>query len=188
MKKLEEYPNFLEQGTHYNIKNIIEGGSFPLFYQADTMTYDLMEYSTATNLNKKYNIINEGHSFFGHMLIKDYKIVSPFVDLFTPVIKKVQDLIPEYHLVRAKLSVCPKKEDHISSGWHYDLTPDEKSEYITTIYYINSNNGYTLLSEGTKVTSLANKLVLFPGDTLHTGITQTDTDIRIFLNLNFLKK
>ena len=35
------------------------------------------------------------------------------------------------------------------------------------IYYINTNNGYTKLEDGTKVMSVANRLLLFDGSTSH---------------------
>jgi hypothetical protein len=53
---------------------------------------------------------------------------------------------------------------------------------------MNTNNGYTLLETGDKIESVENRLVLFPCNILHTGITQTDTKVRVLLTFNFFNK
>ena len=53
---------------------------------------------------------------------------------------------------------------------------------------MNTNNGYTLLETGDKIKSVENRLVLFPCNILHTGITQTDTKVRVLLTFNFFNK
>jgi len=58
----------------------------------------------------------------------------------------------------------------------------------TSILYINTNNGYTELDDGTKIESVANKLVSFPTNTKHRIVTQTDEQTRILLNFNYLIK
>ena len=51
---------------------------------------------------------------------------------------------------------------------------------------MNTNNGYTLFEDGTKVDSIANRMVVFDGNTKHTGSTHTDDDrFRFVLNINF---
>ena len=79
-------------------------------------------------------------------------------------------------------------------GWHSDqersyysfAKPGELHANLTTaIFYMNTNNGYTLLETEEKIESVENRLVVFPCDMLHTGVSQTDTKIRVTLNLNF---
>ena len=58
--------------------------------------------------------------------------------------------------------------------------------YKTAIFYFNTNNGYTLFSDGTKVNSVKNRLVQFDGYTSHTGTTHTsDERFRLVLNINY---
>ena len=49
----------------------------------------------------------------------------------------------------------------------------------------STNNGYTLFEDGTKVDSVANRMVLFEGNRLHTGATQTDERFRYVVNFNY---
>ena len=51
----------------------------------------------------------------------------------------------------------------------------------TSILYINTNNGYTEIEDGTKVDSVANRLVSFPSNMEHRGISQTDEKTRILI-------
>jgi hypothetical protein len=89
-------------------------------------------------------------------------------------------------MLRVKLNVFSNAGEPISSGWHLDINETE-TPYTTAIYHLNTNNGYTLFEDGTKVKSVANRLIIFPGNIIHTGITQTDKDLRAFINLNYIK-
>jgi hypothetical protein len=42
------------------------------------------------------------------------------------------------------------------------------------------------METGDKIESIENRLILFPNDLLHTGITQTDTKVRVLINFNFV--
>ena len=55
----------------------------------------------------------------------------------------------------------------------------------TAIFYVNSNNGYTVFENGLKVDSQENRLVVFNSDLLHAGTTCTDQKIRCVINFNF---
>ena len=58
--------------------------------------------------------------------------------------------------------------------------------YITTsIYYVNSNDGYTEFKDGTIIESVENRLVIFPSDMRHTGTTCTNAKNRIVVNINY---
>ena len=68
---------------------------------------------------------------------------------------------------------------------HCDIDSEEST---TAIFYVNTNNGFTLLKtkEGeVKSKSEENKLILFNSQTLHQSVRQTDTNQRITINFNF---
>jgi hypothetical protein len=56
----------------------------------------------------------------------------------------------------------------------------------TAIFYINKNNGYTLLKDKTKIAVEENKLLIIDTKTYHAAVTATDTDRRIVINFNYL--
>ena len=70
----------------------------------------------------------------------------------------------------------------MKSHWHSDfdnLKLTSKSK--TAIYYVNTNNGYTVF-KNKKIKSEANKIIIFNGNTKHKVKYQTDRDTRIVIN------
>jgi hypothetical protein len=51
---------------------------------------------------------------------------------------------------------------------------------------MNTCNGYTLFEDGTKVESVANRIVTFPNSMKHTGTTTTDSEYRMVINFNYV--
>ena len=52
---------------------------------------------------------------------------------------------------------------------------------------MNTNNGYTTFKDGTKVDSVANRMIIFDSELDHTGTTCTDQKSRVIINFNFLE-
>lgn len=86
-------------------------------------------------------------------------------------------------LYRAKANLTLNNGRSVVGGWHYDNEGEEDMKIA--VLYLNDNNGYTLLEDGTKVFSKDNRLVTFENNILHTAVSQTDTDERFVLNINF---
>ena len=94
-------------------------------------------------------------------------------------------------LIRIRMNLNPRLPEPYVSPWHTDtedLSMDLATQITTSILYINTNNGYTELEDGTKIESVANSLVSFPSNTKHRIVTQTDEQTRILINFNYLKK
>jgi len=54
------------------------------------------------------------------------------------------------------------------------------------IYSLNTCNGFTRLQDGTKVDSIANRLLIFDGSEVHNSSTTTDQKGRYNINFNYL--
>ena len=52
---------------------------------------------------------------------------------------------------------------------------------------MNTNNGYTKFEDGTKIESVANRMVSFPTNTQHKGTSCTDQKTRVVINFNYFK-
>ena len=82
-------------------------------------------------------------------------------------------------LVRIKANLNHRTPEIIQHGFHVDVPFD----CMTGIYYVNDNDGYTEFKEcGTKVESVANRMVTFPSQTLHSGTSCTNATRRIAIN------
>jgi hypothetical protein len=99
------------------------------------------------------------------------------------LIKPVLDCLKPVALIKVKLNRTTRKDRHIEYGLHVDT---RRTGATTAIFYLNSNNGYTLFGNGEKVVSVENRLVLFDASTLHTGASCTDADERMVLNINMM--
>ena len=100
----------------------------------------------------------------------------------SPLFKKLK--INRGDAVKSKFNITFNHGVHVNSGFHTDNSYENCK---TAIYYVNDNNGYTEFEEdGTKVISKANRLVVFPSNLRHSGVSCTDKRYRIVLNLNWL--
>ena len=124
------------------------------------------------------------HSFY--YPTKGY--VSPLSHIIEPFI----DLLKVGILIRIKANLTTRSEENVESKFHYDhefvgsRLPDGTLTSYTAIYYVNTNNGYTLFKDGNfKVDSVANRLVIFDSSKLHKGIRCTDEQKRVVINFNY---
>ena len=91
-------------------------------------------------------------------------------------------------LARCKANLLTRTPKHVKNSYHCDLVGLNKQklkQLTTSIYYINSNNGYTEFEDGTIVESVANRMLSFPAVLQHRGTSCTDEKRRIVINFNY---
>lgn len=107
-----------------------------------------------------------------------------------PTIKKIGKLLDKLNptvLYRAKLNLNPNTHEIIEHGYHNDyFDENEAKKFLSAVYYLNTNNGYTKFENGTIVESIANRLVTFNAGIKHTGSSCTDVSYRMVLNLMYI--
>jgi hypothetical protein len=158
------YRDFLERSAFEQIQSGFMGPSVPWSY------------------NKSIVASEEGSpdSFqFTHTVFSNAQITSPpGFEIIAPLIEKIKPAI----ILRIKANLGPRNNEHIVGGFHVDT-----NEICTTsVFYLNTNNGYTMLEDGTKLPSIENTLVTFDSCIKHTGVGQTDKQVRVVLNLNYI--
>ena len=168
--KIED--NFLDQKEFDKLQNFImgEGDNFAWYCQKtiDSSNEDVDKFQ------------------FTHMFYFNYAPASPFIEKLTPIIKKIVPLT----LSKIKANLLTRTPNIIENTFHVDGIdlPEEKLKQLTTsIFYVNTNNGYTKFEDGTKVESIANRFVSFPANMKHTGTSCTDEKIRVVINFNYFK-
>lgn len=117
------------------------------------------------------------HYQMTHRFYLDNVPSSGYWNIIQPLINKIN---PK-SLIRAKANLIPRNQKIIRHGFHVDY----EFECTTAIYYVNTNDGYTEFQDGTKVESVANRLVTFDSRIEHTGSTCTDSHIRVNINFNY---
>lgn len=115
---------------------------------------------------------------FTHTFYRNSQPSSHHISLLDPIL---QVLNPSA-LVRIKGNLQPRSAHIVTHQHHLD---HDFFDGKIAIFYVNSNNGYTLLSNGTKINSVENRLLIFDGNILHTGTTCTDQKVRVVINFMF---
>ena len=123
---------------------------------------------------------------FIHMFYYTPTSCSGYFEKLNPILKKINPV----SLFRIKANLLTKTPTIVENEFHVDIDkmPEERlKQWTTSIFYINTNNGYTKFEDGTKVESVANRMVTFPADTKHTGTSCTDERTRVVINFNYVE-
>jgi hypothetical protein len=172
--------NFLWKEQFEVLRNTITGPEFPWYFNPIKVS------------NNEDRSITPGQ--FVHMVYERNAPCSQYYDFhFIPILKQLNVAI----LTRIKLNLNPRLSEpfyatfHIDSVDAHEFHEDIRARMTTSILYINTNNGYTELENGeedTRIENVANRLVTFPADIMHRGVTQTDEQTRIMINFNYILK
>jgi len=162
--KMKIIHNCLSPNDLKPLQDTLTSKDFPWFYrEAEVKKETDSEYFT--------------HSFYH----TPNTLRSKWYELIVPILEKIKGT----SLIWARANLLINKSNPIRSALHRDIG---SSKGTTAIFYVNSNNGFTLLKTDkgdVKSSSEENKLIIFNSQTLHQSVRQTDTNQRITLNFNF---
>ena len=117
--------------------------------------------------------------YFTHHLYNNFTHTSDKFILIHPILNKLNP----FSLTRIKVNFYPKTPKIVKHGWHTDYDIPHKG----AIYYLNTNNGKTILEDGTEIDSVANRILLFDPSVKHRSTTCTDDSHgRYNINFNFM--
>jgi len=123
--------------------------------------------------------------YFLHTFFNDFATQSPHFGAIAPILRilKPQALIK----IKANLYTRWKNDSQTPTfhGWHKDKPYPHQS----AIFYINTNDGFTVLDNGTKegikIASVANRLLIFEGHKNHSSTDCTDQMVRMNIAFSF---
>ena len=177
MSNIQVIDDFLPAQVFFNIQDQITSSTFPWFVSNSTVGLQADGDSACNDLYnwQMYHLFYDSSNLLN---APTAPILNPFLERLDPVL-----------LLRLKANLNPIAHEVIEHGLHIDIYPEELAEHSTTgVFYLNTNNGYTIFEDGTKVDSVENRLVLFPSTMKHSGTTCTDQPFRLVLNVNFILK
>ena len=148
----------------FEIENFVTSSDFPWYYIKHK------------NEEKKEEI------FFGHNFYWDHNFCSAHINLITPLL----NFIRPTSILGIRMNLSINKNEHYFSGFHTDKF-NNQTKHTTAIFYLNTNNGYTELEDGTKILSEKNKLASFPASVVHRSCSSTNNSCRIVINFNYFK-
>jgi hypothetical protein len=112
---------------------------------------------------------------FTHTFYHKCQPLSHRINLIDPILQ----ILNPSAIVRIKANLLTRTEKIVINQYHYD---HHHFDGKIAIFYVNTNNGYTIFEDGTKIDSIENRLLIFDGNTLHTGTTCTDQKTRVLIN------
>ena len=107
---------------------------------------------------------------------------SPDGGLYIKLIPFLNSLPDFKALIRIKANFYPQTPEIIEHAPHRDTEFEHKGAIIS----LNTCDGFTRLEDGTKVNSIANRVLFFNAHQLHNSSTTTNEKGRFNININYL--
>jgi len=161
--KYEVIDNFLPKENFLKIKEILMGNEFPWFY-IPTISYK--------------NVISNKCLFYMHHTFYKNEQSSFFFELIK---NNLLNFIDIKALIRVKANLYPNQGIKKIDEMHKDYEYSHKG----AIFSINTNNGGTLLKDGTKIDSIENRILFFNPSIEHDSNNCTDQKVRVNININY---
>ena len=106
-------------------------------------------------------------------------ICGKIYEMFVPKFKKLANFKT---MIRIKMNAYPYTNVVKEHKEHIDFN----YEHIGAVFSLNTCDGYTKFSDGTKVESVANRIVFFDASKYHQSTTTSNAKLRYNINFNFL--
>jgi len=153
----------LPQEDFKNIKNFMLNPSFP---------WNL----TTIVTNEEENLPISASYYFTHQFWSGFN-TEPQAQVFVPIL----NLLECKAIMRIKANLYPSTETVI----HHDNHIDYEFPHKGAIFYLNTNNGLTILEDKIEVESIENRLLIFDPTRIHRSTTCSDNKCRVNINFNF---
>ena len=160
--KYEVIDNFLPQEDFNRLADILHQ-QMPFYYQKEINT----EHKDSNDFYMTHMLFNIEYDPCHSTFYKDYKIIL--------------DKLKIKSLMRMKINLYPRTENIEVHDQHYDYDYEHKG----CLFSFNTCNGGTILEDGTKIDSVANRALLFDPSKLHSSTSCTDDKVRLNMNINY---
>ena len=133
---------------------------------------------------ENFGAIEENWSWYmiNMLYLKDTpqnEICGKIYEMFVP---KFKELANFKTMIRIKINAYPYTNVVKEHKEHIDFN----YEHIGAVFSLNTCDGYTKFSDGTKVESVANRVVFFDASKYHQSTTTSNAKLRYNINFNFL--
>ena len=124
---------------------------------------------------------DQGKLFYmAHMIYHRNVPASPHYDDLIPLLNKLDARC----VLRIKANLFPNTEILHEHPMHADYSFFHSAAVLS----LNTCDGYTKLKDGTKIDSVANRILLFDASEKHCSTTTTNVPARINININYIQE
>lgn len=159
----EVIDNVLSEETFLKIKNNI-------------LCYDFHWKLSPDITDGQENLPISSSYYFTHIFWDGF-YVEPQSQMFVPLM----DRLKCNAMIRIKANLYPSTETIVHHNRHIDYEFPHKG----ALFFLNNNNGMTVLDDGTEIESRENRLLIFDPTKPHNSTTCTDDKCRVNVNFNF---
>ena len=160
--------NFLFEEYFRDLHNIMMGNEFPWYYN-DFITYDpAITPDLAESSESMFQYI---HIFYKTQPTDSFYLICPLLECLNARV-----------VYRLKANQNPVDGGKQLGDYHVDTDIENT---LTSILYINTNDGYTKFEDGTIVESVENRLVTFDSRMKHVGFGCKKYKRRVLININY---
>ena len=162
MEVIDIVDNFLPEDVFNPLFNLLSSWNFPWYFN----DFIVDENSSLDNYQFTHTFINSSRDI----------VTTPFHSFISPIINK----LGVKKIKRIKANLNPRTSTHEEGGYHIDM-----QDCTTSIFYLNTNNGWTEFKGGDKIGCVQNRIVTFNSNMMHTGYTCTDQKRKMVINFNY---
>ncbi len=154
--------NFLPKHEFEIISELVVSNEFPWYF--------------VNNINAEYKEKNF-ESYLIHHIFDRNSGYSKHSDPFRKILIRLNAKC----FIRVKANMYPRTQKLEIHKTHIDYPYKHKA----AIFYINTNNGKTILHDGKEIDSVANRLLLFDSHKPHSSTSTTNAKCRLNVNINY---
>jgi hypothetical protein len=154
--------NFLTEEEFVGITNIVFSSNFPW-------------YTDTNGIGNRHDLTDK---YFTHNFYRNLQPHSNYFYLLNPIFNKLGDVNA---IVKAKTNMYMRNAQLIHHAQHIDFPFEHKGFML----YLNTNDGFTELEDGTQVQSIANRGLFFTPHKPHNSTNCTDALSRTNIAINY---
>ena len=124
------------------------------------------------------NVVEDKLFYMFHVFYDDNEPQSPLYKNLFPLLEKLEVIC----LIRIKANLYPNTETLHEHAMHADMP----FSHSAAILSLNTCDGYTKLEDGTKIDSVANRVLLFDSSKKHCSTSTTNVPARFNININYI--
>ena len=152
----------------------------------NTIFSNKFQFNVIKNVDSQPGVEQQKDNWSWYLIHMVYWNDIPYSELFQPLynefIPKLKSIDRFKSLIRIKINAFPSTETVHEHNKHIDYS----YQHTGAVFSLNTCDGYTKLEDGTKVDSVANRLLIFDASKPHQSTTTSTDKLRYNINFNFL--
>jgi hypothetical protein len=161
------------------IDNFLEKEDFYKFQELMFCTRNIHWFYRNSQINESINDLED----LGYFSLSFFNNFSNDFNNFNYFLYKIYEKLGCKALIQSRANLVLKQNEVKKLYFHTDYP----FKCNTAIFYMNTNNGATILDENEKIKieSVENRMIIFDSQIKHCSLVQSNTKRRIVININY---